>query len=137
LWILTNDDHVNFRLAEADPANPGGVADGDRRLGPRLSARRHRLSRPSRDQQRVDGLDQLILRTYDGEETRIPFEGASYSAGFGGNPEFAPDAYRLGYSSMVTPRRSTIITRPSGGSRRSRSRKSRRATTRRNMRPSG
>ena len=23
LWILTNDDHVNFRLAEADPANPG------------------------------------------------------------------------------------------------------------------
>src|SRR3546814_16603520 len=22
LWILTNDDHINFRLAEADPAKP-------------------------------------------------------------------------------------------------------------------
>ena len=53
--------------------------------------------------QRVDGLDQLVLRTYAGEETRIPFDEPSYSAGFGGNPEFAPDAYRLFYSSMVTP----------------------------------
>ena len=53
--------------------------------------------------QRVDGLDQLILRTYAGEESRIPFAEASYSAGFAGNPEFAPDAYRIGYSSMVTP----------------------------------
>src|SRR5205085_4887985 len=52
---------------------------------------------------RVDGLDQLILRTYAGEETRIPFAEASYTAFFHGNPEFAPDAYRVGYSSMVTP----------------------------------
>ena len=44
-----------------------------------------------------------MLRTYAGEETRIPFEEASYSAFFIGNPEFAPDSYRLGYSSMVTP----------------------------------
>jgi len=43
------------------------------------------------------------LRKYSGEETRIPFEEASYSAFFLGNPEFAPDAYRVGYSSMVTP----------------------------------
>jgi oligopeptidase B len=52
---------------------------------------------------RIDGLDQLILRQYSGEEERIPFPEASYSAGFAGNPEFAPDAYRLHYSSMVTP----------------------------------
>ena len=54
-------------------------------------------------QQRVDGLDQLVLRTYAGEERRIPFEEASYSTAFLGNPEFAPEAYRLAYSSMVTP----------------------------------
>ncbi|MEO7240610.1 MAG: prolyl oligopeptidase family serine peptidase, partial [Sphingomicrobium sp.] len=36
-------------------------------------------------------------------ESRIPFDEASYSAGFSGNPEFAPAAYRLHYSSMVTP----------------------------------
>ena len=23
LWILTNDDHVNFRIASADPGSPG------------------------------------------------------------------------------------------------------------------
>ena len=64
-----------------------------------VTAYRDHLAIPAR----VDGLDQLILRTYAGEETRIPFAEASYSAGFVGNPEFAPDAYRLGYSSMVTP----------------------------------
>ena len=44
-----------------------------------------------------------MLRTYAGEERRIPFKESSYSAFFHGNPEFAPDSYRLGYSSMVTP----------------------------------
>ena len=39
---------------------------------------------------RVDGLDRLILRNYDGKETAIPFAEASYSAAFFGNPEFAP-----------------------------------------------
>jgi oligopeptidase B len=52
---------------------------------------------------RVDGLDQLILRTYSGEERRIPFAEAAYAAGFSSNPEYAPAAYRLHYSSMVTP----------------------------------
>jgi oligopeptidase B len=103
LWIHTNDDHVNFRLAEADPANPAEwrtvIAGSDRVYLTGLSAYRDHLAISSR----VDGLDQLMLRTYDGREIRIPFAEASYSAYFLGNPEFAPDAYRLGYSSMVTP----------------------------------
>jgi oligopeptidase B len=103
LWILTNDDHVNFRLAEADPADPGEwrtlIHGSDRVYMRHVTSYRDHLA----IQQRVDGLDQLILRTYQGEELRIPFEEASYSASFGGNPEFAPEAYRLGYSSMVTP----------------------------------
>jgi oligopeptidase B len=46
----------------------------------------------------------LVLRDYaSGEEERIPFTEASYSASFAGNPEYAPDSYRLAYSSMVTP----------------------------------
>jgi oligopeptidase B len=103
LWIVTNDDHVNFRLAEADPAAPGEwktVIPGSDRVYLRgaTSYRDHLAI-----SQRVDGLDQLVLRNYSGEETRIPFAEASYSAGFSGNPEFAPDAYRLSYSSMVTP----------------------------------
>jgi oligopeptidase B len=103
LWIHTNDDHVNFRLAEAELSNPEEwrtVIDGsDRVYLTAVTSYRDHLAISSR----IDGLDQLSLRTYAGEETQIPFEEASYSAFFMGNPEFAPAAYRLGYTSMVTP----------------------------------
>lgn len=103
LWIHTNDEHVNFRLAAADPANPGVwetvIPGSDSTYLTGVTAYRDHLAISSR----IEGLDQLTLRTYSGEETRIPFEEASYSASFMGNPEFAPDAYRVGYSSMVTP----------------------------------
>jgi oligopeptidase B len=103
LWIHTNDDHVNFRLASASPAKPEEwetvILGSDRVYLTGATAYRDHLAISSR----VDGLDQLILRTYEGEETRIPFAEASYSAFFIGNPEFAPEAYRVGYTSMVTP----------------------------------
>ncbi|MFL6720390.1 MAG: S9 family peptidase [Sphingomonas sp.] len=102
-WIHTNDDHVNFRLAVADAANPETwetvIAGSDRAYLTGATAYRDHLAISCR----VEGLDQLILRNYAGEEIRIPFDEASYSAFFLGNPEFAPDAYRVGYSSMVTP----------------------------------
>jgi oligopeptidase B len=103
LWILANDHHVNFRLAEADPGRPGEwatvIAGSDRVYLRGLSAHRDHLL----ISERVDGLDQLRLRAYDGTEERIPLGEAAYSAQFLGMPEFAPDAYRLHYSSMVTP----------------------------------
>jgi oligopeptidase B len=103
LWIRTNDDHVNFRIAEADLATPGDwttVIPGSDRVYLRgLTAYRDHLA----ISERLDGLDQLRLRSYDGREERIPFGEAAYSAGFGNNPEFAPEAYRVHYSSMVTP----------------------------------
>ncbi|WP_183933954.1 S9 family peptidase [Sphingomicrobium lutaoense] len=103
-WIVTNDNHVNFRLAEADPANPGVwntvIAGSDRVYIQGATAHRDHLLLDTR----VDGLDQLILRDYEsGEEERVPFAEEAYSAGWAGNPEYAPDAYRIGYSSMVTP----------------------------------
>jgi oligopeptidase B len=104
LWILTNDGHVNFRIVTADPAKPGEwnelVAGSERTYLRSVTSHRDHLL----IQSRVDGLDQLFLRNYaTGEEERLPFAEASYSAGFTGNPEFAPDSYRLSYSSMVTP----------------------------------
>ena len=104
LWILTNDSHVNFRIVSADPKNPGEwhevVPGSDRTYLRGVTSHRDHLLVTSR----VDGLDQLILRDYaGGAETRVPFAEASYSAGFAGNPEYAPAAYRLAYSSMVTP----------------------------------
>ena len=103
LWIHTNDDHVNFRLAVADPEKPEQwetvIAGSDRIYLTGVACYRDHLAIASR----VEGLDRLTLRTYGGDETAIPFNEASYSAFFMGNPEFAPDAYRVGYTSMVTP----------------------------------
>jgi oligopeptidase B len=104
LWILANDSHVNFRLASADPASPGEwreeIAGSDETYLTGIDAHRDHLLLAAR----VGGLDQLYLRDYaSGALTRIPFDEASYSADFAGNPEFAPDAYRLVYTSMVTP----------------------------------
>ncbi|MFL6788948.1 MAG: S9 family peptidase [Sphingomicrobium sp.] len=104
LWILTNDNHVNFRIATADPASPGEwqelIGGSDRTYLRGVTSHRDHLLIASR----VDGLDQLVLRDYaTGAEMRVPFVEASYSASFSGNPEYAPDSYRLSYSSMVTP----------------------------------
>ena len=104
LWIVTNDNHINFRLASADPKAPGTwaevIAGTDRTYLRGATAFRDHLALTTR----VDGLDQLLLRDYrTGKTERIPFTEASYNASFGSNPEFAPAAYRLSYSSMVTP----------------------------------
>jgi oligopeptidase B len=103
LWIVTNDDHVNFRLAQADVEKPGvwkTVLAGSERVYIRgaTSFRGHLAIT-----ERVEGLDQVRLRSYDGKEERVAFPEASYTASLGSNPEFAPAAYRLSYSSMVTP----------------------------------
>jgi len=103
LWILTNDDHVNFRIAEADPERPGDwrtIVAGSNEVYLRgIAAFRDHLAIT----ERVDGLDQIRLRSYAGAERRIPFAEAAYTVGLGSNPEYAPAAYRLAYSSMVTP----------------------------------
>ncbi|HEY7959183.1 MAG TPA: prolyl oligopeptidase family serine peptidase, partial [Sphingomicrobium sp.] len=102
-WIHTNDTHVNFRLAVAEMEEPAVwetvIPGSDRTYLTHATSYRDHLAISCR----VDGLDHLVLRTYAGEETPIPFKEASYSAFFMGNPDFAPEAYRLGYSSMVTP----------------------------------
>jgi oligopeptidase B len=103
LWVLANDEHINFRVAEADPASPGdwrtAIAGSDDVYIRGVTAFRDHLV----IQERLNGLDQIRLRSYSGEERRIRFPEASYTAGLGSNPEWAPAAYRLSYSSMVTP----------------------------------
>jgi oligopeptidase B len=103
LWVLTNDEHINFRVAEASPQRPGEwktvIAGSDDVYLRGVSSFRDHLVIT----ERVKGLDQLRLRSYDGAEERVPFKEASYTASLGSNPEYAPAAYRIGYSSMVTP----------------------------------
>jgi len=103
LWILTNDAHINFRVVSADPASPGTweevIAGSDRSYLTGIAAFDRHLLVTSR----VDGLDQVTLRGWDGTATPVRFPEASYSVSPANNPEFAPDSYRLAYSSMVTP----------------------------------
>jgi oligopeptidase B len=103
LWILTNDTHVNFRIVRADPTAPDRweevVAGSDRIYLTGIAA----FARHLMISARIDGLDQILLRGWDGAERRVQFPEASYSAGASTNPEFDPPAYRLTYSSMVTP----------------------------------
>lgn len=102
-WVLTNDEHVNFRLAEATYAEPEQwrtvVAGSDEVYLRGVTAFRDHLVLT----ERVNGLDQIRLRAYDSTQRRVPFTEASYTVGLGANPEYAPAAYRLQYSSMVTP----------------------------------
>lgn len=103
LLIRTNDTHVNFRLATADPAAPGEwaelIAGSDAVYIRGLTAFRERLVLS----ERVDGLDQIRIIARDGSEHRVAFPEASYTAGLGENAEYDAGTLRLGYQSMVTP----------------------------------
>ncbi|MGI9361970.1 MAG: S9 family peptidase [Parasphingorhabdus sp.] len=105
LYILTNDDHVNFRLATASLDNPGEwttlIAGSDEFYLTDMT--------PFKDfyvtEGRENGLDQVEIRFYSSpaKVERIAFPEASYSAGLDDNPEYDVSKLRLGYESMVTP----------------------------------
>ncbi len=105
LFILTNDEHVNFRLATATLAKP----DVWQTLIP--GSDRHYLTDFLLFQDffvtegRIDGLDQIEIRRYDAptQAERIAFPEPSYTAGLANNPEYAVTKLRLDYESMVTP----------------------------------
>ena len=103
LFIRTNDDHVNFRVATASLKTPGEwttlIAGSDRDYITCIAAFSSYLA----VQGRRDGLDRIVLRKDDGSETVLPFTEAAYTASIGSNLE--PDALllRVNYASMVTP----------------------------------
>jgi oligopeptidase B len=105
LYILTNDDHVNFRIATASLKTPGEwttlIAGSDRHYLTGVALFKDFFVTEGR----IDGLDQAEVRRYDNptKAERIKFPEASYTAGLGDNPEYAVDTLRLDYESMVTP----------------------------------
>jgi oligopeptidase B len=104
-FIMTNDQHKNFRLVTAPVAAPmesnwAPLIDG--------SDRHYLLGMVCfRDvlviEERLDGLDRIRVRTYEGDEHVIPFSESLYDAGLGVNVEYAVDYLRIDYESMVTP----------------------------------
>ncbi len=103
LYIRVNDTHPNYRIVTAPLASTEAweelIPGSDRHYIRGLTAFRDLLAVT----ERIDGLDQLRLRTYDGQEHYVRFPEASYSAALGHNPEYAPTQLRIGYQSMVTP----------------------------------
>ncbi|MEL7198062.1 MAG: S9 family peptidase [Pseudomonadota bacterium] len=105
LWVWTNDDHINFRLAKGSIDNPGTwetviAGSNDFYLTGFELFKDFFVT-----EGRLNGLDQIQLRQYDAplSITPIAFPEASYSAGLSNNPEYDQSVLRLGYESMVTP----------------------------------
>ncbi len=105
LFVYTNDEHENFRLATAPLARPSEwttLIPGSNEFYLTgfslfrdfyvIEGRRH-------------GLDQIEVRYYDNPARIEPitFPEASYVAGLSDNPEYAVETLRLSYESMVSP----------------------------------
>lgn len=105
LYILTNDDHVNFRLATATLDNPGEwntliAGSNDFYLTDITTFKNFYVT-----EGRQNGLDQVEIRSYADPLNieRIAFPEASYNAGLDDNPEYDVSKLRISYESMVTP----------------------------------
>ena len=105
LYVHTNDDHVNFRLATAPLDAPGTwttlIEGSDEFYLTGFELFRDFYVTEGR----LNGLDQIQIRSYRDPDaiTPVNFPEASYCAGLAGNPEYATDRLRLSYESMVTP----------------------------------
>ena len=105
LYVHTNDEHVNFRLATANLDAPGEwetlIAGSDEFYLTGFELYKDFYVTEGR----LNGLDQVQVRSYaDASKiTPIAFPEASYSAGLSNNPEYDVDKLRLTYESMVTP----------------------------------
>ena len=105
LYIHTNDEHPNFRVATARLDAPGAwttlIPGSDSTYITDLAVFRDYFVLETRE----SGLDQVDVRRYDAPLTagRIAFPEATYVAGLGDNPEYHQDKLRLDYESMVTP----------------------------------
>tara|TARA_R110000751_G_scaffold2018_8_gene8775 strand:+ start:112921 stop:115071 length:2151 start_codon:yes stop_codon:yes gene_type:complete len=105
VWVHTNDDHVNFRLATAKLETPGDwstlISGSDEFYLTGFELFKDFYVTEGR----LRGLDQIQLRSYNDANLVKPiaFAEASFSAGLSNNPEYDQDTLRLAYESMVTP----------------------------------
>ncbi|WP_017664372.1 S9 family peptidase [Porphyrobacter sp. AAP82] len=105
LWVWTNEDHINFRLAKAKLGTPGEWqtvipgSDDFYLTGFEL------FKGFFVTEGRLNGLDQIQLRQYadPAQITPVTFPEPSYTAGLSSNPEYDVATLRLSYQSMVTP----------------------------------
>ncbi len=104
-YIRVNDQHENFRLALTPQNTPEYAAwqtfisgSDEHYITGFIS-----FSTYLALEVRVNGLAQVLIKPYQGNEHFIEFPHSSFSAHLGNNPEFASEHIRLSYDSMVTP----------------------------------
>ncbi|MFT4136200.1 S9 family peptidase [Microbacterium sp.] len=105
LFVLHNDGALDFELVRVSAADPAGERQV---VLPHEPGRRLLGVSSFRDWAvvgfRRDGLARLGMLDYPtGALTELAFDEPLYSAGIGGNGEWAPPVIRLGYASFVTP----------------------------------
>jgi oligopeptidase B len=105
LFIHTNDDHENFRLATAPLASPGDwttlIAGSDQFYLTGFDLFRDFYVVEGR----LAGLDRLEIRRYEdpARVETIAFPEESFCAGLGSNPEYDQTVLRVSYESMISP----------------------------------
>ena len=102
--VRSNKDETNFSLYRA------GINDDLSNWEPVISGSDTRYIRGFQlfqdfmaVQERINGLDQILISPYVGDAYHIDMPEDAYEASFGNNPEFGQKHLRFGYSSMVTP----------------------------------
>ncbi len=105
LMILTNDTHVNFRVATASMTAPGDWATLIDGLDDVYITGMEVFRDVFVLETRVNGLDQIDVRRYEAPLVAgpIPFPESSYVASLGDNREYHQTQIRIDYESMVTP----------------------------------
>jgi len=105
LWVWTNDDHINFRLAKASLENPADwqtvIAGSDDFYLTGFDLFKDFFVTEGR----LKGLDKIQVRQYAAPQMiqSITFPEESYNAGLSNNPEYDQTKLRLSYESMITP----------------------------------
>jgi len=105
-YVVTNWKAENFRLMEADPANP--AKENWKEIIPHRSdvliQNLEIFSKYLVLQERKEGLTQLRIRPWEGGSDRyVKFNDPAYAAGLSTNRSFDTDWLRYSYSSMSTP----------------------------------
>ena len=104
-YIRINDTHENFRLVSTpESALERGnwreeIAASDDAYLQAISA----FDKWLVVSEKADALDQVRIRDYLGAEHRVEFPERLYAAGLGHTPDFAADALRIEYQSLVKP----------------------------------
>lgn len=105
IFIWTNDNHINFRLAKASLETPGEwetvIAGSDEFYLTGFELFKDFYVTEGR----LNGLDQVQIRSYaDASDMKsMDFPEASYDTGLSNNPEYDVSKLRLAYESMITP----------------------------------